>query len=77
MNQEYLIISNQTIQTTMKQVINRIEIGVLIGESKEFYILKTDSGQRKICKHNINTAISLSDVKSIETLLTRLRGALV
>lgn len=78
-NSKYCIISRQTIQTKIPQIINRIEIGRITGETNSFIICDTVNGIRKIKKLNIRRLINLDNIEHYNVLFQfeRIEGVLV
>lgn len=61
----YIVIMQQTIQTAELQIINRIEIGRVIGETKSYLLLQTDKTKRYVKKDLIVKLIDISNNSDI------------
>ena len=85
MNQEYtigckyIVIMQQTIQTNDTQIVNRIEIGELIGETKAYLLLETSTTKRYVKKRLITRLIDISGINFVPTQLVidEIEGALI
>lgn len=85
MNQEYtigckyIVIMQQTIQTNDPQIVNRIEIGELIGETKAYLLLETSTTKRYVKKRLITRLIDISRIESLYTqhYIDKIESALI
>lgn len=76
---KYMIIMQQTMQTNDPQIINRIEIGTIIGETKAYLLLQTSATKRYVKKSLITKLIDISGIQlpAIQALIDKLDGALI
>jgi RNase P/RNase MRP subunit p29 len=85
MNQEYsighkyIIIMQQVIQTNDPQIVNRIEIGEVIAETKAYLLLKTLTTKRYVKKSLIIRLIDISSIYNLNTqfFIDKIEGALI
>lgn len=76
---KYVIVMQQVIQTNDPQIVNRIEIGEVIAETKAYLLLKTLTTKRYIKKGLIVRLIDISSIDSLNTqfFIDKLEGALI
>lgn len=76
---KYIVIMQQTIQTTGLQIVNRIEIGRIVGETKAFLLLQTDKTKRYIKKNLIVKMIDISSISVTHTqfFIEKMEAALI
>lgn len=85
MNQEYsighkyIIIMQQVVQTNDPQIVNRIEIGEVIAETKAYLLLKTLTTKRYVKKSLIVCLIDVSGIDNFNTqfFIDKIEGALI
>ena len=85
MNQEYsignkyIIIMQQVVQTNDPQIVNRIEIGEVIAETKAYLLLKTLTTKRYVKKDLIVRLIDISGIDNlnIQSFIDRIEGVLI
>lgn len=65
---KYIIIMQQVVQTNDPQIVNRIEIGEIIAETKSYLIIKTLATKRYVKKKLI---VKLIDISSVGDLYTQ------
>ena len=73
---KYIILIQQRIQTTLPQIINRIEIGRLKRITKDYLVLE---GGKRVKKSLIKKAIDISNISFVHTqfFIDRMEDALV
>lgn len=76
---KYLVLMQQTMQTNDPQIVNRIEIGTVIGETKLYLLLQTAKTKRYIKKALIAKLIDISCISIMHTqfFIDRLEDALI
>ena len=76
---KYIVIMQQTIQTNDPQIINRIEIGTIIGETKAYLLLQTSATERYVKKRLITKLVDISGIQlpAVQTLIDKMDGALI
>lgn len=65
---KYIIVMQQVVQTNDPQIVNRIDIGEVIAETKSYLIIKTLATKRYIKKKLI---VKLIDISSVGDLYTQ------
>lgn len=76
---DYIIIMRQAIQTNDPQIINRIEIGTIIGETKAYLLLRTSATKRYVKKSLITKLIDISGIQlpAVQALIDKMDGGLI
>lgn len=85
MNQEYsighkyIVLMHQVAQTNDPQIVNRIEIGEVMAETKAYLLLKTLTTKRYVKKGLIVRLIDVSGIDNLNTqfFIDKIEGALI